>query len=74
MRIKYKATTYSNHNFKVVPNLLKQDFNVEVPKTVYADDITYIATDEGWEVRIIYHDDLGAIEKLVRNLRSLSLR
>jgi len=48
MRIKYKATTYSNHNFKVVPNLLKQDFNVEVPKTVYADDITYMATDKGW--------------------------
>lgn len=48
IRRKYKANTYSNHNFNVAPNLLKQDFNVEVPRTVYAGDITYIATDEGW--------------------------
>jgi putative transposase len=48
MRRKYKPTTYSNHNFKLAPNLLKQDFNVELPKSVYAGDITYIETDEVW--------------------------
>ena len=25
---KFKATTYSNHNYNVAPNLLKQEFNV----------------------------------------------
>lgn len=45
---KFKATTYSNHNFNVAPNLLKQDFDVNAPKTVYVGDITYIGTDEGW--------------------------
>lgn len=45
---KYKATTYSNHNFNVAPNLLKQEFDVYVPKTAYVGDITYIGTDEGW--------------------------
>ena len=45
---KFKATTYSNHNYNVAPNLLKQNFNVDAPKTSYVGDITYIATDEGW--------------------------
>lgn len=45
---KFKATTYSNHNYNIAPNLLKQNFNVDAPKTVYVGDITYIGTDEGW--------------------------
>lgn len=45
---KYKATTYSDHNYAVAPNLLKQDFNVEAPKKAYVGDITYIGTEEGW--------------------------
>jgi putative transposase len=45
---KFKATTYSNHNLNVAPNLLKQDFEVEHPRTVYVGDITYIGTNEGW--------------------------
>ena len=45
---KFKATTYSNHNYNIAPNLLKQDFNVEAPKKAYVGDITYIATEEGW--------------------------
>lgn len=45
---KYKATTYSDHNYSVAPNLLKQDFTVEAPKRVYVGDITYIGTEEGW--------------------------
>jgi putative transposase len=48
LRRKYKATTYSDHNFKVAPNLLKQDFKVDKPNKVYVGDITYIGTDEGW--------------------------
>lgn len=45
---KFKATTNSNHDFPVVPNLLEQDFSVMEPGTVYGTDITYIPTDEGW--------------------------
>ena len=45
---KFKATTNSNHSHPVAPNLLDRKFQVERPDTVYAGDITYISTDEGW--------------------------
>lgn len=45
---KFKATTYSNHNYNVAPNLLKQEFNIVEPKTAYVGNITYISADEGW--------------------------
>ena len=32
----------------VAPNLLKREFNVEKPNTVWVTDITYIRTQEGW--------------------------
>ena len=45
---KYKATTQSNHNLPVAPNLLSQDFTAAAPDRKWVSDITYIATDEGW--------------------------
>jgi transposase InsO family protein len=45
---KFKATTNSNHGYPVAPNLLDREFMVEQPDTVYAGDITYVQTDEGW--------------------------
>jgi len=45
---KFIATTNSNHDLPVVPNLLAQNFNIMEPGTVYGTDITYISTDEGW--------------------------
>ena len=45
---KFKATTQSNHGRPVAENLLNRQFQVEQPDTVYAGDITYIPTDEGW--------------------------
>jgi transposase InsO family protein len=45
---KYKATTNSNHNLPVAPNLLEQDFTAARPNCKWVSDITYIATDEGW--------------------------
>jgi putative transposase len=45
---KFKATTNSNHKHPVAPNLLDRQFQVERPDSVYAGDITYIWTDEGW--------------------------
>ena len=46
--MKFKATTNSQHNLPVKPNLLGQDSIVEELGTVYGSDINYIPTDEGW--------------------------
>lgn len=45
---KFKATTNSNHNLPVAPNLLQQDFNATAPNQKWAGDITYLWTTEGW--------------------------
>lgn len=45
---KFKATTNSNHDLPVAPNLLDQDFSATVPNQKYVGDITYLWTDEGW--------------------------
>ena len=55
-KAKWKATTNSNHNLPVAPNLLEQDFNAELPNTVWVGDITYILTDEGWLYAAIVKD------------------
>ena len=45
---KYKVTTNSNHKHPVFDNLLERQFIVEQPDHVYASDITYVWTQEGW--------------------------
>ena len=45
---KFKATTDSNHNYPVAPNLLDQDFTVHRENQVWVSDITYIHTNQGW--------------------------
>ena len=45
---KFKATTNSNHDRPVAPNLLNREFLVDQPDTLYVGDITYIPTEEGW--------------------------
>jgi len=55
-RRKFKATTNSNHNRPVAPNLLAREFEVAKPNTVYVGDITYIATTEGWLYLAIWID------------------
>ena len=47
-RKKYKVTTNSNHQQPIFENLLKREFNTNAPNQVYAADITYIWTQEGW--------------------------
>jgi putative transposase len=57
LKSKYKATTNSNHNYPVAPNLLNKDFKANRINQKWVGDITYIATQEGW----LY---LAAIEDL----------
>ena len=45
---KYKTTTNSKHQRPKAENLVKQNFDVAVPDALWASDITYIATAEGW--------------------------
>lgn len=45
---KFKATTNSNHNLPVAPNLLQQDFSAAAPNQKWVGDITYLWTEEGW--------------------------
>lgn len=45
---KFKRTTNSRHDHPVAANLLAQDFSTSGPNEVWASDITYIWTDEGW--------------------------
>jgi len=47
-RKKYKVTTNSNHSQPVFDNLLNRGFDVAQPDRVYAADVTYIWTQEGW--------------------------
>ena len=47
-RKKYKLTTNSNHKQPVFDNLVSRQFDVEKKDAVYAGDITYIWTQEGW--------------------------
>jgi transposase InsO family protein len=45
---RFKATTNSGHELPTAPNLLDRNFEAEGPNQVWATDITYIPTDEGW--------------------------
>jgi putative transposase len=45
---RFKATTDSDHNDPVAPNLLDREFHVDVPDRVWVADLTYIWTREGW--------------------------
>ena len=45
---KYVVTTDSKHDLPIAPNLLNREFQPAQPDMVWAGDITYIQTDEGW--------------------------
>ena len=45
---KYKATTNSRHNHPVARNHLNRQFRQKRENLIWAGDITYIQTDEGW--------------------------
>jgi putative transposase len=45
---KWRATTQSSHRLPVAENTLNRQFTVEAPNRVWAGDITYVWTTEGW--------------------------
>jgi transposase InsO family protein len=47
-RRRYRVTTESNHRKAVFPNRLERDLAPSAPNRVWAGDITYVWTGEGW--------------------------
>jgi transposase InsO family protein len=45
---RFRRTTDSKHKLPVAENLLQRDFNAEAPNRVWAADISYVRTWEGW--------------------------
>ena len=47
-KLKFKATTNSNHHYRIVSNKLDRTFSVNRKNEVWVSDITYIRTTCGW--------------------------
>ena len=47
-RVAYKVTTKRKHSDAVADNLLNQNFNPFAPNQIWAGDVTYCRTGEGW--------------------------
>lgn len=47
-RRRYRKTTDSDHDHRVAPNVLDREFVVTAKNRVWAGDITYVWTSEGW--------------------------
>ena len=47
-RKRFRITTNSNHGYKIADNLVQRNFSVPSPNKVWASDVTYLWTKEGW--------------------------
>ena len=53
---KFRATTNSKHALPVAANVLERNFNPSAPNQVWASDITYLWTREGWLYLAVFLD------------------
>jgi transposase InsO family protein len=53
---RYKVTTDSKHAYPVAPNLVNRQFDIDAPDRVWASDITYLWTLEGWSYLAVVMD------------------
>jgi transposase InsO family protein len=53
---RFKVTTDSKHSYSVAPNLVDRQFCVDAPDKVWATDITYLWTMEGWSYLAVVMD------------------
>jgi transposase InsO family protein len=53
---RFRRTTDSNHSQPVAPNLVARDFEPQAANEVWAGDVTYIATSEGWSYLAVMLD------------------
>jgi putative transposase len=78
LKSKYKATTNSNHNYPVAPNLLNKNFIAESRNQKWVGDITYIPTEEGWlylaAVEDLYHKKIVGWALDSRMTKQLTLK
>lgn len=55
-RVAYKVTTKRKHGDAVADNLLNQNFNPPASNQVWAGDVTYCRTGEGWMYQAVVMD------------------
>ncbi len=53
---RFRRTTDSNHTSPVAPNIVARNFEPEAANQVWAGDVTYIATGEGWSYLAVLLD------------------
>jgi transposase InsO family protein len=53
---RFRRTTDSNHAHPIAPNVVGREFEPETPNAVWAGDVTYIATGEGWSYLAVLLD------------------
>lgn len=53
---RFRRTTDSNHPHPIAPNVVGRKFEPKAPNAVWAGDVTYIATGEGWSYLAVLLD------------------